>query len=67
MRVSEGRGRVGVGMETGEAPKRNQLCDGFFASQLLDSAGGEGRGVGGVVCGCGKEEGRKAFHREVKT
>ena len=39
---------MGVGMETGEAPKRNQLCDGFFASQLLDSAGGEGRGVGGL-------------------
>ena len=52
----QGRGRVGVGMETGEAPKRNQLCDGFFASQLLDSTGGEGRGVGGLgVRGEGRE------------
>lgn len=38
---------MGVGTETGEAPKRNQLCDGFLASQLLDSAGVEGRGAGG--------------------
>lgn len=40
---------MGVGTETGEAPKRNQLCDGFLASQLLDSAGVEGRGAGGGV------------------
>lgn len=48
---------MGVGMETGEAPKRNQLCDGFLSSQLLDSAGGEGRRVGGWTARQNRGEG----------
>lgn len=40
-------------METGEAPRKNQLCDGFLSSQLLDSAEGRGKEGGGMDRGEG--------------